>query len=924
MNQVSKYHKTNSSKISFKECWYLTRNWQVVILCVMKLLRIKLPDPVGIPRSDTLREWQVKEEKIPEICHEPIVTNVSKLGDLGFHSPFYHVIKGLLMPPAQEQQDAGVAMLHRSGETVAIVIHVKHTNGLVSISKTVVSLVSLRTDGTFLETNNAAQQIIDMPGDSVKRLVGATPEELWRAHQERLSGGREPELIQKVKSEAELIKLLDYNDKRSFEFHIKRGYYTMMSDREVELMREQMTSRSHSAISSMPAEASIEEHEVLSEVDETLVPNQSSVSRETPALYQEVLDEIQRKESEKPGWGNAVLILGVSALLFMAAGPLRWTWQTTLLLLGVLLIHELGHFVAMKLFKYRNVRMFFIPFFGAAVSGKHYNVPGWKKVIVSLMGPLPGIIFGAILGSLGMLLGQSYLTDIAIMFLILNGFNLLPFLPLDGGWVLHSTFFCRHYLLDITFRSLAGVGFVAWGYLGGGTVLLILGVFMLLGLPLAYKKAKAVHTLKLKGVTASALEGDTMPPETAREIVAEINASYNHAALNTKIIAQHTVQIFESLNAQPPGWLGSGAALVAQVGGFAMAVLFCVVFIFGPNPGMLSDLADVGRFAMFGEDEPTLLFDCNEDTSWVGVDADASTELLDNVIVATVESPEIFEELFQKLSSQLPDGTACRKFGQTVFLAIPAPASEFRGEWFARFEEHSKNVFAHSSNYPVTASLVFNSPSEELAVKMNEEIEAFFATSMRGNLIPPWEPHDDRDPGLKAEHAKARATYGLILNAVEEAFDPDAGNGLNKQMQVAIRRGDKEELKRLQVEADEVRRTRERKAVELLRLRKDLDQEVLDLWGEAEKEVAEGSYEGANKKLFERMGALPAVDGETQLGSDRYSVQWGMVAREGDEIHLSQLRFVSPAYGLPAMAEWLCSKGCKNIRYSFNTFDYGD
>jgi len=38
-------------------------------------------------------------------------------------------------------------------------------------------------------------------------------------------------------------------------------------------------------------------------------------------------------------------------------------------LIIVLLIHEMGHFLLMKLFKYDNVRMLFIPLMGAFVQG---------------------------------------------------------------------------------------------------------------------------------------------------------------------------------------------------------------------------------------------------------------------------------------------------------------------------------------------------------------------------------------------------------------------------------------------------------------------------------------------------------------------------------------------------------------------------
>ena len=94
-----------------------------------------------------------------------------------------------------------------------------------------------------------------------------------------------------------------------------------------------------------------------------------------------------------------LILLLVSLGLFILAGKRQWPLDYLLILLPVLFIHEFGHYLAMKIFNYRNLRMFFIPFLGAAVSGQHFNVPGWKKTIVSLMGPVPGIILGVIIGN---------------------------------------------------------------------------------------------------------------------------------------------------------------------------------------------------------------------------------------------------------------------------------------------------------------------------------------------------------------------------------------------------------------------------------------------------------------------------------------------------------------------------------------------
>ena len=49
------------------------------------------------------------------------------------------------------------------------------------------------------------------------------------------------------------------------------------------------------------------------------------------------------------------------------------------ILVGVVLLHELGHYAGMRLFGYRDVRIFFIPFFGAAASGVKERAPVWQQ-----------------------------------------------------------------------------------------------------------------------------------------------------------------------------------------------------------------------------------------------------------------------------------------------------------------------------------------------------------------------------------------------------------------------------------------------------------------------------------------------------------------------------------------------------------------
>ena len=103
-------------------------------------------------------------------------------------------------------------------------------------------------------------------------------------------------------------------------------------------------------------------------------------------------------------------------------------------LLIVLIIHEMGHFIAMKVFKYKNVRMLFIPLMGAFVQGKKSNYSQKQSLIVLIAGPFPGIVIGNLLFWYASLSPQnSWLAEPALIFVLLNIINLLPIDPLDGG-----------------------------------------------------------------------------------------------------------------------------------------------------------------------------------------------------------------------------------------------------------------------------------------------------------------------------------------------------------------------------------------------------------------------------------------------------------------------------------------------------------
>src|SRR6185312_4471173 len=89
--------------------------------------------------------------------------------------------------------------------------------------------------------------------------------------------------------------------------------------------------------------------------------------------HPEIMAEIDRLQNRKSGWLGMAVIFAISLAVFIWLGSssskIGFGQSGTFLALvvGVLFVHEMGHYVAMQVFGYKNVRMFFIPGFGAAV-----------------------------------------------------------------------------------------------------------------------------------------------------------------------------------------------------------------------------------------------------------------------------------------------------------------------------------------------------------------------------------------------------------------------------------------------------------------------------------------------------------------------------------------------------------------------------
>jgi stage IV sporulation protein FB len=178
---------------------------------------------------------------------------------------------------------------------------------------------------------------------------------------------------------------------------------------------------------------------------------------------------LNTKPGEEGGTASSLPRTIISLLFF--AVLYYWlfkSWQVVIALVVVLLIHESGHFIAMKMFGYKSVNMTFVPFVGAYVSGEATSLSNRNKLIVLLAGPVPGIIIGSILYFIHGLYPYPVLLSFAFIFLLQNTFNLLPVFPLDGGQFFQALFFNGGKKIQLVFLylSLAAIGwcFYQWDY----------------------------------------------------------------------------------------------------------------------------------------------------------------------------------------------------------------------------------------------------------------------------------------------------------------------------------------------------------------------------------------------------------------------------------------------------------------------------
>jgi Zn-dependent protease len=272
--------------------------------------------------------------------------------------------------------------------------------------------------------------------------------------------------------------------------------------------------------------------------------------RNIQGLDDEARSEFQAIQTGKKSKLSKLLILMVSLILFALVSKVWFGWHGIAVLIVVLLIHELGHFLGMKTLGYKDPYIFFIPVIGAAVAGTATASKGSHKAIISLLGPLPGIIIGILFGVMYLSFHKFIFLVIWSIFLLVNGSNLLPFFPLDGGRFFDAILFARNRTIEMVFKTapaivLLGIAVYLHQWWLGIFVLLIL-----ISLPAQFKIISVANEMIQSRHSSGQIDKWELSDEILNNILSRLRGKLR--IQKPKQLAKFAHMVWQKINFEPP------------------------------------------------------------------------------------------------------------------------------------------------------------------------------------------------------------------------------------------------------------------------------------------------------------------------------------------------------------------------------------
>ncbi len=122
-----------------------------------------------------------------------------------------------------------------------------------------------------------------------------------------------------------------------------------------------------------------------------------------------------------------------SMLVSIAAYALLFGFPFAVGFVLLLFLHEIGHVIQLRREGVKASAPMFIPFLGAVIAAKSMGRDAAAEARVGLAGPVLGSVAALIPLAIWLATGSDFWRALAYIGFVLNLFNLLPVVPLDGG-----------------------------------------------------------------------------------------------------------------------------------------------------------------------------------------------------------------------------------------------------------------------------------------------------------------------------------------------------------------------------------------------------------------------------------------------------------------------------------------------------------
>lgn len=283
---------------------------------------------------------------------------------------------------------------------------------------------------------------------------------------------------------------------------------------------------------------------------------------------------------------RSLISLFVYALLFYFLFDQNIVYIAAILV--VIIIHEMGHFLFMKLFNYSNVKIFIVPLLGAFTTGKKQQVSQRQLSLIILAGPLPGILIGCILYILNKDLHNDTLIMLCNSFLIINLLNCLPFYPLDGGRLVETLFFRENYVIRLVFGIISIIALLCIFIFMFNPVLLIIPVMIAFELFNEHKHEKIREYLRQEKINYHTDYNDLPDKDywLIRDcLILSFPKKYNGLVAGKleyspiePVIVQHMISVLQ-VNLKPDlGIFGSLLVLLLYIASFVAPILLVLLY----------------------------------------------------------------------------------------------------------------------------------------------------------------------------------------------------------------------------------------------------------------------------------------------------------------------------------------------------------